>query len=171
VNREDFVAVAARLFGVFVVIVGIQFVFSAIAMNREQPDTVPLVMLFGLVAIFILVVLFLWVFPLTIARKLLPVMRDSSAGLPLTGSMALTLGLTLLGVWLFAYALSDLAYWATFWARTRAIQDSELVFAPAQAANLAASIVRFVMSLVLMLGASGIRNTLLRLRHGPGAGF
>ena len=170
-NREDFVAVAARLLAIYVIVVGIQFTFSAMAMNHEEPGSFTVAMLLGLVALLGLVVVLLWMFPLTIARKLLPVMRDSSTGASIDGPMALTLGLTLFGVVLFANSLGDLVYWIILWARTRTMEASEYVFAPAQVANLASAIVRFALSLVLMLGASGIRNALLRLRHGPGAGF
>jgi hypothetical protein len=166
VNREDFVAVAARLLAIYIFVVGVQFVFTAGAMNHEQPGSVPVAMLVGVIAFFALVVLLLWMFPLTIARKFLPVMRDSATGAPIDGTMAMTLGLTLLGVWLFAYSISDLVYWIVFWARTRMIDDMGVVFAPAQVANMASSLIRLVLALVLMIGPSGVKNGLLRLRHG-----
>jgi hypothetical protein len=170
VNREDIVALAARLFAIYLLVVGAQFVASSISLNFLEAGLVPLYTISAVVVLLLMVSFVLWVFPLSVARKLLPAMRDRAAGETLNSSTVLGLGLTLFGVWLFAHALNDLVYWGTFWIKNRAVGGFLENASPGEYAHMCSAAFRFLLSLFLMLGSNGIRHVLFRLRYGPGTG-
>ena len=75
-SREDLIAVATRLFAVFLLITVARFIPSAVALLDQNAD-VPSPVLAGLVLVSGLAACgVLWLFPLSIARKLLPAMRE-----------------------------------------------------------------------------------------------
>ena len=127
--------------------------------------------LYGFVLILgLFVCSFLWFFPLTVARKLLPVMREPLAEKPIDSSIALSLGLTLIGVWLLAYALVDGVYWLTLVIRTQQIDMTYFEWSDEQIAGMVATIVELVISAWLILGSSGIRRLIYRFRYGEPQG-
>lgn len=82
-SREDYIAVAARLFAVYVAleivlrIPGVFQLFSQDQMTWAGLSVLALLVAWGLCAL-------LWFFPLTIARKLLPVMKEPRGSRPST---------------------------------------------------------------------------------------
>ena len=171
-NREDIVAVAAKLFSIYLFILAVQFVASSISLNYQEAGMVPVVLIIVVAVVVCAISTYLWFFPLTVARGLLPVMKERDASQPLNLPLALGLGFTLLGVWLFSRALSDLVFYAVLWARARGEDGVVLQITPGQYASLASAIVRFALSLFLMFGSAGLRRTFLRLRYaGSGSEF
>jgi hypothetical protein len=172
VNREDIVAVAARLFAIYLVVLALQFVVSSVSLNYQEAGTVSTLLVVAVTVTVAAIAAYLWLFPLTVARGLLPVMKDRDDSQPLTMSIAFGLGLALLGVWLFCRSLTDLVYFSALWAMTNASDGSIVNIGPGQYAALASAVVRFALSIFLMFGSSGIRRSFLRLRYGnSGGGF
>ena len=171
-NREDIVAVAAKLFSIYLFILAVQFVASSISLNYQEAGMVPVVLIIVVAVVVCAISAYLWFFPLTVARGLLPVMKERDTSQPLNLPIALGLGLTLLGVWLFSRALSDLVFYAVLWARARGENVGVLQVTPDQYASLASAVVRFALSLFLMFGSAGLRRAFLRLRYaGSGSEF
>lgn len=168
-NREDLVGLAARVFAIYLLVVGVQFVSSSISLNYMEAGLVPVYAISLAVVFILLVSAVLWVFPLSIARKLLPTTRDRDAGDSLNSSTALGLGLTLFGIWLFAHALNDLVYWAFYWTKTREVGGTLENVSPGEYAQMASASFRFLLSLVLIAGSRGIKRAILRLRFGDRA--
>lgn len=165
-SREDVIAVAVRLFAIHLLF-GILHQIPAAADMMLVDDDLRWGLLFGvtLVAGFALCA-FLWVFPLTIARRLLPAMREPRSERSIDAGLAMTLGITLMGFWFLANALLDAIYWLVFVVQAKRQGLESFHLTPDRWAGYATTVAQFVLALVLLLGASGIRNLIERLRHG-----
>lgn len=168
-SREDVVAVAVRLFSIFLVLGALRQLPGTIALFSLDMDR-------GLVALTLLLLLLgalvgvlLWFFPLSVARRLLPVMREPRSEQSMDARVALTVGLTLIGVWVLAYALVDVAYWLTLFVRTRHPGAVYFEWSHEQVANVVATLVELLVAIWLIFGASGIRRLVHRYRHGAEA--
>lgn len=80
-----------------------------------------------------------------------------------------SLALTLMGVWLLANALLDSIYWLVLFARVQAIGAEHYDLGPDQVASTVTTGVQLIVAMVLILGSSGLRNLLFRLRYGSAA--
>ena len=160
-SREDVIAVAVRLFAIFLFITLLRFFAGMMTLDQVSPLRVWVVPVVG-VAICAL----LWFFPLSIARKLLPVMREPRSEAGMDGSMALSVGLTLLGVWLLATALPNATYWLSLFVLSRQSSGYHLGWGPEQMASIATTIAELVLAVWLVFGSAGIRRLILRFRHG-----
>lgn len=166
-SREDLIAVATRLFAVFLLITVARFIPSAVALldqNADGPSPVlaGLVLVSGLAACGVL-----WLFPLSIARKLLPAMREPRSETAMSGPVALAVGLTLLGMWLLASALPDAFYWASLFLLTRDMDPALEIWGHESTASVATTAVELALAVWLIFGSSGIRRLILRYRYGP----
>lgn len=108
----------------------------------------------------------LWFFPLTIARKLLPAMGEPRSEAAMSGPVALSVGLTLLGVWVLAYALPDAIYWATLFLLTRQPDGGYFEWGHEQIASIVTTAAELVLAAWLILGSTGIKRLILRYRSG-----
>ena len=82
------------------------------------------------------------------------------------GSMALSVGLTLLGVWLLATVLPNATYWLSLFVLSRQSSGYHLGWGPEQMASIATTIAELVLAVWLVFGSAGIRRLILRFRHG-----
>jgi hypothetical protein len=168
-SREDIIAIGTRLFAVFLVLGAL----------RQLIGTVPLLVSPGVdpglfVAMLLVPVLglavgaWLWFFPLTVARKLLPVMREPRSEQAMDARVAFSVGLTLLGVWLLANGLADAVYWWTLFLRARQVGDA-FAWSSEQVAGVVATVVELPIAAWLVFGATGIRRLIERYRYGSAA--
>ena len=165
-NREDFIAVASRLFSIYSFFGVIRTVPSA-AQMLSQDQGMTWVGLYAIVLIIsLLFCAFLWFFPLTIARKLLPVAREPRSEEAIGSSSALSLGLTLIGVWFLAGALVEASYWLALFVRTRQISDIPFEWTHVQIARIIGTAVELLISFGLIFGSSGIRRLIYKFRYG-----
>jgi hypothetical protein len=166
VSREDFVAVASRLFAIYLLFVNIRSVPTALQM-LSQPDGMEFAALYAfLIIALLLFIAFLWFFPLTIARKLLPVMREPRSETALDSSTALSIGITLIGLWFLASAIADASYWLTLLIRVAQTDAIGFEWSNEQIANMASTVVQLAVAFFLVLGSSGIRKLIYRYRYG-----
>lgn len=140
---------------------------GAIALiDHEGPR--PSLVLVGIVSLLSLALCaLLWFFPLSVARKLLPAMREPRSETAMDGSVALTVGLTLLGVWVLTAALPDAIYWMTLFLLSRRIDAGHIDWQHDQIANILATAGQLALALWLIFGSSGIKRLILRFRNGP----
>lgn len=165
-SREDFVAVAARLFAIFLLYITVRSVPGTLHV-LSQPDGAGWYVLYGfLLMALLLFVAFLWFFPLTVARKLLPVMREPRSETALDASMALSVGITLIGLWVLASALADAAYWASLVVSVAKFAPQGFEWSPEQMAGMVATVVELAIALSLVLGSTGIKKLIHRYRYG-----
>lgn len=168
-NREDLVAVAARLFSVYLAVTAIFFLASLVSMNYHEAGTVPLASIIAAAIVAFIVCALLWFFPLSIARRLLPAMRDSESGIPIGLSNVLSIGLTLLGVWLLAQSVPDVIYWSIYWKFAHASGDPSMALQAPEIARMVSAGARLVIAILLIVGSARLQHMLHRLRFGAAA--
>ncbi len=169
-SREDFVAIAARLFAVFLLLTVLKQVPVTLQfISQDSSDAWVAPYTFVLIAGLVLCAI-LWFFPLTVARKLLPVMREARSEQSLDASIAMSVGLTLIGVWVLAYGLVDAVYWVTMFLRLGLSEVSYSQWPHDHVAGLLATVVEVLIAIYLIFGSSGIRRLIQRYRYGPSAG-
>ncbi|MFC5571575.1 hypothetical protein ACFPN1_16085 [Lysobacter yangpyeongensis] len=165
-SREDFIAVASRLFAIYLLYITIRSTPAALQM-LSQPDGMGWSALYtALLTGLLLFIGFLWFFPLTIARKLLPVMREPRSETALDSSTALSVGITLIGLWFLASAIADASYWIALLIRVAQTDAIGFEWSQEQIANMVATVVQLAFALVLVLGSSGIKRLIHRYRFG-----
>lgn len=168
--REDFIAVGVRLFAV---VLAFKLVSTAVAtapflLHDGMPHWAALYGAFVLLGMALCV--FLWFFPLTVARSLLPVMSEPRSESRLDASVALSVGLTLIGVWLLSRALPNLLYWALLFGQQRGDPHMPLQWSADQIARAAATAAEAFVGLALVFGSVGLKRLIERFRfHAPGA--
>lgn len=171
-SREDIIAVGLRVLAVYFVVQAVGFLtmgsvplVDGNGSHSMAKDVLVPAVLFAFAATA------LWLFPLSIARKLLPVARDSGSPLAIADPRLQVLALTVLGVWLVASATAHLAYWVALRHFLSGLDDYAREFSPEQKAAVAMRIADLAIGIGLALGARGLLGLVERLRgRGPAPG-
>jgi hypothetical protein len=166
-SREDVIAVAVRLFAIFLLVTVVRTIPGTLAVIDQAEPKPSLLLVWLLSGLSLALCAYLWFFPLTVARKLLPAMREPRSDTAMNGSVALSVGLTLLGVWVLSHALPDAIYWVTLFLLSRQIDAGQIDWQHEQIANMIATAGQLALALWLVFGSSGIKRLILRFRHGP----
>jgi hypothetical protein len=166
VSREDIVAVAARLFAVFLSFSTLQI--FPVLMESYTPEIGVRWMVPQIILIFLGLTLsaLCWFFPLLVARKLLPVMKEPRSEQTIDASIALSLGLTLMGMWFFANALINSVYWIVVLARTKQTYDTSFNWDYNTVASMYVTAAELVFAIWLLVGTADIKRALFRFRMG-----
>ncbi len=166
-SREDFVAIGARLFAVFLFAYMLSFVAGFFQILATAEVTSSAVIGFAItMLVMTAVAALIWVFPLTIARKLLPVMKERRSEESIGASVAMSLAMTAIGVWLLATALVDAAYWITVFARVKVAGVPGFELDPQQTGEIVAAAVQLGIAVWLVFGNAGITRVIHHLKFG-----
>lgn len=167
-SREDVVAVACRLFSLFILATLIRTFPAAGAALLQQNSSLEMVLIIGAAVACVLAgCALLWFFPLTIARKLLPVMKEARSETAMDSSRALSVGLTLVGIWMVGYSLPDLVYWVTHLMLVYRSGDTSFSILDEQGvAALVSTLAEVALGFWLILGSTGIKRMIYRWRYG-----
>lgn len=170
-SREDFVAVGSRIFAAYLLITSTRSAPTTFRLLSQTDDTISLYLFAIEIAIVLLVVALLWFFPLTIARKLLPAMKEPRSEQAMDSSAGLSVGITLIGLWFLAGGIVDATYWLTIALRVRQ-ETSEIPYtwSVEQKADVVSTVMQLVVALICILGSSGINQLIHRLRYGSANG-
>jgi hypothetical protein len=166
VSREDFVAVAARLFSLYLLFLIVRSIPTVLQMISQPNGGGWTAMYAAVLAAFLAFTAFLWFFPLTIARKLLPVMREPRSEGALDSSTALSVGITLIGLWFLGNAVTDLSYWLALIIRVAQTAPEGFEWSHEQIANMVSTAFELAIALFLVLGSSGFKQLIYRYRYG-----
>ena len=116
---QQIVGLAARLFAIWLLITAIQAVGMAATM-AEQPGATSSVAPYGFAALFLIVAILLWLFPMVVAHKLVPRTRFEDT-LRLPANDLLVVACVVLGLWVIVVrAVPAIAYYisvAAFWVK------------------------------------------------------
>lgn len=165
-SREDIVAIAVRLFAIFLGIYVLRTLFGFVQFTSETTfDAKAILASVAVVGAMAGAVLLLWFFPLSVARKLLPVMKEPRSEPNAGVDTLFALGLILMGLWLLANAIIDGLYWASLLLAMRAADMMHLDLTPEQKASIFTTAVEVVVAMFLILGSTGIRNVVYRFRN------
>lgn len=168
-NREDCIAVGSRLFAIFLLITLLRSFLPSMAALRAQHDTTAMAWSLAVLVLGLLICAALWRFPLTIARKLLPVMKEPRADHAMGASTALSVGLTLLGFWTLLTALPDASYWATIFLLTRHEASGYFAWGPEQLGGVVSTLLQLVLAVWMIFGSTGLQRLVTRGRYGRDA--
>jgi hypothetical protein len=165
-SREDIVAIAVRLFAIFLGIYVLRTLFGVVQFTSEMTfDAKAIVASLAVVGAMAGGVLLLWFFPLSVARKLLPVMKEPRSESKVGVDTLFSLGLILMGLWLLANAIIDGLYWASLLLAMRAADMMSLELTSEQQAAIFTTAVEAIVAVFLILGSTGIRNVVYRFRN------
>lgn len=166
-SREDIIAVALRLFALFLVVTAIRHAAGLASLGRHEELTAIIVS--AAAAIMVLTLAFaamLWYFPLAIARKLLPSLRDVGAPLSPAGLQVQEIAIIVLGLWVLSSALPDASYWVSMVIFTSGVGFEGHAWLPDNKANIVATVLELAIGFGLLFGARGLSNLLYRVRYG-----
>ncbi len=169
-SREDWIAIASRLFAVFLLVMVARSFPSAIALISQDEPKPSMALVAMVLGASLLACAVLWFFPLTIARKLLPVMKEPRSDSPMGESVALSVGLTLIGIWVLASALPNAVYWGSIYLTLQQFDEGAFQWGPEQISGIATTIAELILSVWLIFGSTGIRRLIERFRYGPQRG-
>ncbi len=165
-SREDFVVIAIRLFSIYLLLNLLRFIPAAFQLATQDQGMILLAISVFVLILALLVCLLLWFFPLTVARKLLPVLREPRSEQAMDSSAALSVGLTLIGVWVMSYSLGDAGYWLTLLVRTQQIDAAQFEWSHEHFAGMVSTFVQLTIAVWLVFGSVGIRRLIYRFRYG-----
>jgi len=163
-SREDIVAIASRLFAVFLVVVALRGLGGVVRFASAPQATGTGITVVAVTALVpLLLAALLWFFPLTVARRLLPVMRSPGPTLDFGGSV-LPVALTVLGFWVLSTAVTDLVYWGLLLALA-ASSSIPVEFPPDEKAAMVSTVAELGLAAWLLLGSHGLSAAVARLRQ------
>jgi hypothetical protein len=168
-SREDIVAVASRIFAIFILVFELRVLAQLVELlstNTFAPGA--LATLTAVLLAVLATAALLWFFPLTVARKLLPVMKEPRSEPAVGVSTAFSLALTIMGMWFLGNAIVDVAYWLMLFAHVHGSDMRGFELTPSQEGSIAATVVRLMLSFWLIFGSSGINRIITRARYGSG---
>lgn len=166
-SREDVVAVASRLFAVFLVVSALRTIGSALQAQQEISSITGLVYYtLPVVVPYLLAAALLWYFPLTVARKLLPAMRDSGSPITPGANNIAAIAFSVLGMWMLASAISDGVYWVVLLSGFFSQGTSPAYLSAREKARILGTVAQVAIGFYLLFGAKGLAALLHKLRYG-----
>ena len=165
---KQLVALGVRLFCVWFAIYLMTGMTSYwIAISRQPHNESAGTILLAAIAVFALIVVLLWLFPLTVARNLLPRSAlDQSIAVPPHEQIERA-GFCLMGLWLLTHALPGLVFDAVI-THLYHYPGATMELRPQDYAAVAEHLVELVLALWLLFGARGLRG-LLAWTHSAGS--
>ena len=159
------VAITVRLFaiGLAVYLLSVLFLeFAAAATTESYEANLALGLFFVLV---VLLVFFLWRFPLFVASKILSFDSTEVPESSISEESIYNLGLVLLGVYLLYVAISDTVYWSYHISQMQNLTLVESLFHFTNQAAIASTVAEFVMAVFLIAGSKPISRFILKIRR------
>lgn len=162
---KQFVALGVRLFCIWLAIYilrGVPAYWITISQQQASTGTAATVVIAAM-AFFAVIVLLLWLFPLTVARKLLPHSAlDESFALPPHEQIERA-GFCLMGLWLLTRAIPGLVFEA-FVFDLYVHSSPAMELRPENYAGLAEHVIELALAAWLLFGARGLRGLLVWAR-------
>lgn len=164
-TSKQLVALGVRLFCIWLAIylmTGMTGFWMAI--SRQPHNETAGVILLTAIAVFALIVVLLWLFPLTVARKLLPRSAlDQTVSLPPHEQIERA-GFCLMGLWLLTRAVPGLVFDAVV-TRLYHYAGATMELRPQDYAAIAEHLVELAIALWLLFGVRGLRGLLIWARN------
>lgn len=165
-NKEQIVGIAARLFSVFLFVYTFRYAstflpyLSDTATIKLNKTFILLMMLFPFAASILL-----WMFPLTIARKLLPKVKPDQPKESLQLQDIEIVASTILGLWVLSDAIPETFKWVTVLYATTHIEHTHFFSTPYEMGAIVAAVMELIIGLWLTLGSKGVFGFVRRLRY------
>ncbi len=164
-DKKVFLAVGVRLFAIALAIYSLKSMPGMyIYFDNENHQSAAL-MFAGLFVFLMLLAIILWKFPLTVASNIIPKAGNIEETANWSEKQVLVVGLILIGVYFFYYAISDAIYWLYIWNYSQSFTGMEIELNTDQKAKIFTTVVEFIFSLSLIFGSKGISNAIWYLRY------
>jgi hypothetical protein len=148
------VGVGVRLFSIWLVVYVIRGGPALWLMNWREGDTAGMSMVLAAMATLLLIALFLWLFPLTVASRLIPRSAlEQRTSAPVEDLQRC--GFLLLGLWVLALSVPGFFRYLFLYYLTARL-GTTIQLAPEAHAGFAAVVVELMIGLWLLFGAKGL---------------
>jgi hypothetical protein len=164
-HKTEFVAIGVRLFAIALAIYSLKNFPGMYMYFDAQHDQSSANLYAGLFLFMLLLAILLWHFPLSVASKITPKTASNETSISWSEKDLLTVGLILIGVYLFYHVISDSIYWLYVLNVSHTYTGMEIELNSDQKASIYSTAVEFFLSLSLIIGAKGISNVIWYLRH------
>jgi len=165
-NKNDFLALAIRLFGIFLLVAIIRdssaFIFTLMTIGEGNSSW--LLVSSIIISLFVLGTLILIKFPLTIAGKLMPKCDAKEQIISFDKDDVQYVGFTLIGLFLLVRALPDVFYWASFTYQTSVVTDPPISLTAKDISNIISTAFEIIIGLIVLFGAKGLQNIIYKIR-------
>jgi hypothetical protein len=164
-TSKQFVALGVRLFCIWLAIYILREVPAYwLAISQQRSTEIAATVVIAIMALYAVIVILLWLFPLTIARKLLPrSAQDQSIALPPHEQIERA-GFCLMGLWLLTHAVPGLVFDAVVM-HLYHYPGATMELRPQDYAAIAEHLVELALALWLLFGARGLRGLLIWARN------
>lgn len=163
-HKTEFVAIGVRLFAIALTIYSLKN-FPGMYMYFDAQNNQSAALIYaGLFVFLVVLAILLWIFPLTVASKLIPKTASNETSISWSEKDLLVVGLILIGVYLFYHVISDSIYWLYIWNYSQSYTGMEIELNSDQKARIIGTAVEFIISLSLIFSAKGISNAIWYLR-------
>lgn len=167
---EHIVALAVRLFAIAVAIYTLRTGISLVPYFYDQEWVGASYSYAGLMLTLFLISVGLWMFPLTIARRLVAFREPGEVDVKSASvDQIQTIAFSVLGLYLLYYVLSDIVYWGFILFISLRDNVIPIELSINQIGLILATVVELIFVLFLLLGARGIVMLLRKFRYGEDA--
>lgn len=158
-TNAQIVGLGVRLFSIWLALYIFRHMPNLWSINsRDFNDPTAATVIVVVAVVMILCVLLLWMFPLTVARKLIPrTMLDQPTALPI--DQVQSTGFCLLGLWVLASAIPNVFMWAVMVYQSSRPQ-SLLSLESRNYASMIYTLIEFSIGIWLLFGARGLLGVL-----------
>ncbi|AVP99909.1 hypothetical protein C7S18_23230 [Ahniella affigens] len=159
-TREDILAVAIRLIAIWIGCTVLIGTFRVLSLAQTDVETELVPKLIVLVVSFVILA-GVWLFPVTIARKLLPAAKDAQSPLQADPHALVAVGFTVLGLYWLGDALIGLFYGWSFLRLAESVGDGMYLIPPDISAGLWTDGFQAALGIAVMLSAKTVQRWLL----------
>ncbi len=160
-SNIQIIAIIIRLFSISLFVITLNALPQFISPLRYNVNILTYIHAAVLLSGFIISIL-IWIFPQTIAKKILPNENEVTEVKWNNDSIAST-GIVVLGIFFLYRAISDFSYWFVF--MLYAIGNNAPVkIEPLDKISIYVTIIEFALSIYLILGSRGITNLIMKFR-------
>ncbi len=161
-KNEQLVGLGVRLFAIWLVVYTVRSLPTLWLFGTGQDGSGVFVFAIAYLLLLIVSAILLWLFPLTVANKLLPgKVLDVRTALPLEELQCAAF--CLLGLWLLTDAIPSLTYYFVLFYQFS--KDYQILHNPQTASGLMRSVVELIIGVWLLFGARGLLGLLRWARH------
>jgi hypothetical protein len=166
VQKEQIVGIAVRLFAVFLTIYVLRHASGLIPYLADSSSyPISALFLFLIVLFPLLAAMLLWLFPLTVAAKLIPDINAKEASKTSGSGEWEVVAFSVLGLWVLTSAIPDAFHWATFVYVLNSSEMGRMALSPDNIGNIVATVVELVVGFWLLFGSKGLIGLVRYLRY------
>lgn len=163
---QHYLALGVRIFSIALFLYGLRQSASFVELITEGRDglRVSVVFAISIVVVPILASIYLWTFPLLVAKFILKTEIDQPIQ-PIDARSMLTVLILAIALYFLYNAIIDSFYWATIWqmAQSNHVSDPSFYLESKQKANMVATGLELVASMSLLVKARSLAGHILRL--------